>query len=144
MNIVDEIWKDVPYYEGYYQVSSLGRVRSLDRVVVHRDGHRRSYAGQLLVPVIGKHGYYRARLNKNSAKTMPLVHKLVAQVKVGSARDRPKKLLFTFALRLFLRKSRPRYRLNRFTRRFFRQQLGSLRSNLSTCLFISHDTLHEV
>jgi hypothetical protein len=33
MNIVDEIWKDIPEYEGFYQVSSFGRVRSVDRVV---------------------------------------------------------------------------------------------------------------
>jgi hypothetical protein len=31
MNIVNEIWKDIPDYEGFYQVSSLGRVRSVDR-----------------------------------------------------------------------------------------------------------------
>ena len=29
---MEEIWKDVVGYEGYYQVSNLGRVRSLDRI----------------------------------------------------------------------------------------------------------------
>jgi len=87
MSIVNEIWKDVVGFEGYYQVSNLGRVRSLDRLIVHRDGHRRFYDGQLLVLVVGNCGYYRARLNKNSAKAMPLVHKLVALAFIG---DRPK------------------------------------------------------
>jgi NUMOD4 motif/NUMOD1 domain len=30
-----EIWKDIPAYEGYYMVSSLGRVKSLDRIIPH-------------------------------------------------------------------------------------------------------------
>ena len=29
-----EIWKDIPNYEGYYQISSLGRVKSLERHMV--------------------------------------------------------------------------------------------------------------
>ena len=31
-----EIWKDIPNYEGYYQVSNLGNVRSIDRVIKNR------------------------------------------------------------------------------------------------------------
>ncbi|ABF57478.1 putative endodeoxyribonuclease [Corynebacterium phage P1201] len=33
-----EEWKDINGYEGYYQVSNYGRVRSLDRVVPHAKG----------------------------------------------------------------------------------------------------------
>ena len=33
INIIEEIWKDVPEYEGFYQASNLGKVRSLDRLV---------------------------------------------------------------------------------------------------------------
>ena len=33
-----EVWKDVPGYEGYYQASNLGRVKSLDRRVEFSDG----------------------------------------------------------------------------------------------------------
>lgn len=32
----EEIWKDVVGYEGYYQVSNLGRVKSVGRVVVSK------------------------------------------------------------------------------------------------------------
>lgn len=32
-NLVDEVWKDVPGWEGYYRVSNLGRVKSLERIV---------------------------------------------------------------------------------------------------------------
>lgn len=30
---MEEIWKDIKGFEGFYQVSSLGRVKSLDRVI---------------------------------------------------------------------------------------------------------------
>ena len=40
MNTVNEIWKDIPGYEGYYQVSSLGRVKSLRRV--HKKPHAKT------------------------------------------------------------------------------------------------------
>ena len=34
----EEIWKDIKGYEGYYQVSNLGRVKSLDRYIIDRRG----------------------------------------------------------------------------------------------------------
>ena len=49
----EEIWKDVPGYEGQYQVSSLGRVRSLDRYIRCRRGRtecRIFFPGRLLKP----------------------------------------------------------------------------------------------
>jgi hypothetical protein len=45
-----EIWKDIPGYEGAYQVSSLGRVRSLDRQVVTKTGVVRNIHGKVLSP----------------------------------------------------------------------------------------------
>ncbi len=45
-----EVWKDIPGYEGAYQVSSLGRVRSLDRVVVTKSGVERRMPGKILSP----------------------------------------------------------------------------------------------
>lgn len=60
MDTNEEIWKDIKGYEGYYQVSNLGRVRSLDRTY-HRKGRWSSkqggktwnftYKGRILKPV---------------------------------------------------------------------------------------------
>lgn len=43
-----EHWKDIPGYEGYYQVSSLGRVRSLDRIVPHPRLYQQTVKGRIL------------------------------------------------------------------------------------------------
>lgn len=40
MNMEDEIWKDIPNYEGLYQVSNWGRVKSMERVIHFPANHR--------------------------------------------------------------------------------------------------------
>ena len=49
----DEVWRDIPGYEGQYQASSLGRIRSLDRTITYRKRnaeHRVFYPGKVLKP----------------------------------------------------------------------------------------------
>lgn len=44
----EEIWKDVPGYEGSYQASTEGRIRSLDREIIRKDGKLAKYKGRVL------------------------------------------------------------------------------------------------
>lgn len=46
----NEIWKDIQGYEGLYQVSTLGRVRSLDRLIKSRYGNFRKIIGKIIKP----------------------------------------------------------------------------------------------
>jgi len=75
-----EIWKDVVGYEGYYQVSNLGNVKSLDRVINTKQGLR-NINGRLLKPANQK-GYEIVPLHAKelgyNQKTV-LVHHLVAE-----------------------------------------------------------------
>ena len=68
----NEIWKIVPEYEGIYQVSNIGRVRSLDRILPYGNDFRK-YPGKLLRQHLTKDGYCYVNLNKRKAK----VHRLV-------------------------------------------------------------------
>ena len=77
MSIVNEEWRDIAGYEGYYQVSSLGRVRSCDRVVQYYGQKDRLKKGKLLKLRENSYGYYRVTLTKFGAKSIP-VHRLVA------------------------------------------------------------------
>lgn len=72
-----EIWKDVPGYEGYYQVSDFGNVRSLDRFVHHLDGNTRFQSGRVLKP-FDRAGYQSCALSINAIKRSYPVHQLVA------------------------------------------------------------------
>ena len=69
-----EIWKDIPEYEGVYQVSNLGVVRSVDRVSCH--GHR--LRGKVLSYLVVGKGYLAVGLHKNGVQKMEYVHRLVA------------------------------------------------------------------
>jgi hypothetical protein len=73
-----EIWKDIYGYEGYYQVSSFGNVRSLDRYVNLNYGLKRIVKGKNIKKNISNTGYLRCQLNiKNSSKHFS-IHRLVA------------------------------------------------------------------
>lgn len=73
-----EEWEPVKGYEGYYEISNLGRVKSLERKVQSGNFiitcHER-----ILVPQLTKSGYYRVGLNKNGKVKHVLVHRLVAE-----------------------------------------------------------------
>lgn len=71
---MEEIWKDIPDYEGFYQVSSLGQVRSLDRVTCHG----RKIEGKIMKKKVHTGGYIQVCLRKNgSATNRRFVHRLV-------------------------------------------------------------------
>lgn len=78
-----EVWKDIPGYEGWYQVSNLGRVRSLDRVIEQwsRYGHtiHRDIKGQFLTPTDNGYGYMIVGLATNQIRRNYYVHQLVAE-----------------------------------------------------------------
>lgn len=72
---MNEIWKDIPGYENLYQVSNLGRVRSLDRVVKNH-----LYKGKIMTPVDNSNGYLTVKLSKNHKYKRFYIHILVAMV----------------------------------------------------------------
>jgi hypothetical protein len=76
---MEEIWKDIPNYEGIYQVSNIGNVKSLKRIIKYRDGRDRPTNEIMLKPSIGSSGY---RLVVLKSKTYR-VHQLVAMAFLG-------------------------------------------------------------
>ena len=79
-----EEWKDIPGYEGSYQVSNLGRVKSVPRKVPYKGGP--SYAllkGKIMSLSVEKDGYLVVALSKKGARKMHKVHRLVAAAFIG-------------------------------------------------------------
>lgn len=70
---MEEIWKDIKGYEGRYQVSSFGNVRSLN--------YRRTGESKLMNCWVNSNGYIRVELQKPNVKKM--VHVLVAETFLG-------------------------------------------------------------
>jgi hypothetical protein len=85
-----EEWKDIEGYENLYQVSNLGRVKSLERyeesnsfIGVRRRGER------ILKPIIKPSGYLQVALSKNSKAKTFTVHRLVAQAFIPNPENKP-------------------------------------------------------
>lgn len=73
-----EEWKDIPEYEGYYQVSNLGRVRSLDRTVKGVNNSDRFLKGKIKPLQNHPEGYYQLRLSKDGKSKTFKNYQLVA------------------------------------------------------------------
>lgn len=71
-------WKDIPGYEGYYQASKDGLIRSCDRTIIDVDGNYRQLSAKILRPSKNKCGYLRVVLCKNNIHTYLTVHHLIA------------------------------------------------------------------
>jgi hypothetical protein len=72
------IWKDIPGYEGLYQVSSDGKVKGLERYVAHWRGGLRKYEEKELSQSIEKVGYRCVVLCKEGKMRTHRVHSLIA------------------------------------------------------------------
>lgn len=72
-----EIWKDIEGYEGKYQVSNYGRVKSVKRTARNGRGYR-IVPEKILEGVDNGHGYLQVNLSKDGKIEQPLVHRLVA------------------------------------------------------------------
>ena len=86
-----ELWKDIKGFEGLYQVSTLGRVRSLDKYVNAkiRNIDKVLKRGKILKPTYDKDGYLRVYLYKNGKGTNFFVHRLVAKTFIPNPLNLP-------------------------------------------------------
>lgn len=81
-----EIWRDVPGYEGLYQVSDRGRVRSLDRTITakRRSGpYQKRFPGKVLRTNKGIAQYPGLTICKDGQRVDIFVHELVLEAFVG-------------------------------------------------------------
>lgn len=74
-----ETWKEILGYEGYYEVSSFGRIRSKDHQALCRGGNYRLVTGKLRTLFLNKNGYFITTLSKQNKLITFTVHQLVAQ-----------------------------------------------------------------
>lgn len=73
MQSTHEIWKPIPCYEGSYEASDHGRIRSLDRTIIERSGRSRRLSGRVLIQSEDHKGYLMVTLNLRTKR----VHRMV-------------------------------------------------------------------
>lgn len=87
---MEEIWKDVVGYEGLYQVSNLGNIRSVDRVVEYKDGRKRHFKSQSIKQkTTTTSDYLVVCLYKDKQGKHKIVHRLVAEAFISNPDNKP-------------------------------------------------------
>lgn len=84
----NEIWKDIPEYEGLYQISNYGRIKSNDKIVSF---NRHFVKGRIMAGYGNekKNQYHRVQLYKNNKYTVIYTHQLVAKLFLDNPKNLP-------------------------------------------------------
>ena len=77
----EEIWKPIKDFEGYYEVSNIGRVRSLN--------YKRTGKGKILKNIEDYKGYLEVGLTKNGKRKQFKIHRLVAEAFIPNPENKP-------------------------------------------------------
>lgn len=82
-----EVWKPIAGYEGFYEVSNYGRIRSLDRLIIR---HERDaiLKGKILKFQLSPY-YYTQFFSKSGVKKQFFIHKLVATAFIPNPENKP-------------------------------------------------------
>lgn len=77
---MEENWKDIKGFNGIYQASNLGRIKSLNRSIIRSNGRRQTFRERILIPGKGKNGYLVVALScKESGPVTFCVHRLIIE-----------------------------------------------------------------
>jgi len=82
-----ELWQEIDGYEGYYEVSNFGRVRSVDRYITKSNGVTQLRKGKIKTQTDNTDGYSTVNLSKDGKDTRVGVHILVANAFVDGKMD---------------------------------------------------------
>lgn len=87
-DLLQEIWNDIQGYEGLYQVSNFGRVKSLERKIFNGENYHISKE-KILSPGKDKDGYFQVQLYKEKTVKMRKIHRLVAEAFIPNPNNYP-------------------------------------------------------
>lgn len=89
-----EFWKDIENFEGKYQVSNKGRIKSLSRYVLRSNGKILPVKEHILKPKVTASGYLMVVLRLNNKSYYRNIHRLVAQAFINERLSRKPTNLF--------------------------------------------------
>jgi hypothetical protein len=89
MDNKEEIWRDVIGYEGFYKVSNLGRIKSIDRIIPHSHSGCMTFKERIIKPAKNKGGYLIVILNKRGKTIAKTLHRLIAISFINNDEKKP-------------------------------------------------------
>lgn len=86
----EQIWKPIPGYEGMYEVSSEGRIKSLERDIICKNGVKKHKKERILKGSLDRYGYLQVNLhNAKGRYKLLLVHRIVAGTFIPNPENKP-------------------------------------------------------
>lgn len=92
LNNMKEVWKDIKGYEGLYQVSNLGNIKSFDRKVLYNNGKLHYHKGRMIKKRKKQNGYLSISVCKNGVEIHKSVHRIVAEAFIKNPNNYPQVL----------------------------------------------------
>lgn len=86
---LEEEWVDITDYEGCYQISTKGQIKSCNRYVGHNYGGLRLIKSRILTQSINSSGYKKVRLSKDGIGANFYVHRLIAEHFIDNPQNKP-------------------------------------------------------
>ena len=86
---MEEMWKPIKGFEGLYEVSNTGKIRSCNRIVVCKDGKVKHYKARVLKPSSGKYGRNQYQLSKEGKKYNVRGYRIVAETFLDNPHNLP-------------------------------------------------------
>lgn len=83
-----EIWKDIDWLDGYFQVSNTGKIRSVNREIIYNNGKIYNYRGKEYVPANNK-GYSVQNINLCGKQICIRIHREVAKAFIPNPNNLP-------------------------------------------------------
>lgn len=87
-NIPNEIWKDIEGFKGIYQISNMGRIKSIERTII-RQSKKHHIKPRIISQSLDKNGYLRSSLTKDGYTNSYSVHRLVALTFICNPDNKP-------------------------------------------------------
>lgn len=84
-----EIWKDIVGYEGIYQVSNFGRVKSIQKFVKRKKESKALISEKILKISKDRYGYLSVTLSKDNISKRMRVHRMVAEAFIENPENKP-------------------------------------------------------
>ncbi|MEE9117830.1 MAG: NUMOD4 motif-containing HNH endonuclease [Calditrichia bacterium] len=85
----NEVWKDVPSFEGFYQVSNMGRIKTVEHTRYAGNNKFAKVSSMIRKLSNDKGGYQNVWLSKNGKIKLHKIHRLVAQVFIPNPKNKP-------------------------------------------------------
>ena len=86
----EEIWRDIAGYEGLYQISNMGRIKSLGRTVPSKGGSKQYRKERILKTVTNTNGYWYVDLHNGNGKRKTFsIHRLVCEAFHPNPENKP-------------------------------------------------------